>query len=363
MDQRLFFERSEPLSLAEIAALTGAVLADLSLAERRIEGLAVLDAAGPRHLTFVDGPKYLPQLETCHAGACFVSARLEQRVPARTAALRVADPYRAFVTVARMAHPDALRPASIFQDADVSAQAVVHPTARLEDGVIVDPLAVIGAGAQIGQDTVICAGAVIGPNVTIGRSCSIGPHATIICSMLGNNVIVHPGCRIGQDGYGFVPGPKGHIKIPQTGRVIVQSDVEIGANTTIDRGALRDTVIGEGTKIDNLVQIAHNVTIGRHCIIVSQVGLSGSTTIGDGVALGARVGTNNHVTIGDGAQIAATSIVHGDVPPGAKYGGTPAKPVKQWFREMMLIERLAKGTREGDKELNQKDLDQTGQGT
>ena len=360
MDQRLFFERSEPLSLAEIAALTGAVLVDPSLVGRRIEGLAALDAAGPRQLTFVNGPKYLPQLETCRAGACFVSARLEQSVPSRTAALRIADPYRAFVTVARKAHPDALRPGSIFQGTDVSPQAVVHATARLEDGVIVDPLAVIGAGAQIGQDTVVGAGAVIGPNVTIGRSCSIGAHATIVCGMLGNNVIIHPGCRIGQDGYGFVPGPKGHIKVPQIGRVIIQNDVEIGANTTIDRGALGDTVIGEGTKIDNLVQIAHNVSIGRHCIIVSQVGLSGSTTIGDGVLLGARVGTDNRVTIGDGAQIAATSIVHGDVPPGARYGGTPAKPVKQWFREMMLLERLAKGTREGGKELDEKD--QTGPG-
>jgi len=361
MDQRLFFERSEPRSLAEIAALTGAVLVDPSLADRRIEGLAALDAAGPRQLTFVNGPKYLPQLEGCHAGACFVHARLEQRVPPGTAALRVAEPYRAFVTIARQAHPDALRPASIFQETGVSPQAVVHPTARLEDGVVVDPLAVIGEGAQIGQDTIIGAGAVIGPNVMIGRSCSIAPQATIVCSLLGNNVIVHPGCRIGQDGYGYVPGPKGHIKVPQTGRVIIQNDVEIGANTTIDRGALGDTVIGEGTKIDNLVQIAHNVSIGRHCIVISQVGLSGSTTIGDGVLLGARVGTDNRVTIGDGAQIAATSIVHGDVPPGARYGGTPAKPVKQWFREMMLLERLAKENRGGDKDLDPKD--QTGPDT
>jgi UDP-3-O-[3-hydroxymyristoyl] glucosamine N-acyltransferase len=358
MDQHLFFDRPEPLTLAEIAALTGAVLADPSLGHRRIEGLAVLDAAGPRHLTFLDGPKYLPQLQKCHAGACFVTARLESRVPPRTAALRVADPYRAFVEVARKVHPDSLRPTPFFQNAGVSPDAVVHRTARLEDGVVVDPLAVIGAGAQVGQDTIVGASAVIGPNVTIGRSCNIGAHTSIMCSLIGNNVIVHPGCRIGQDGYGFVPGAKGHIKVPQTGRVIIQNDVEIGANTTIDRGALRDTVIGEGTKVDNLVQIAHNVTIGRNCIIVSQVGLSGSTTIGDGVALGARVGTNNHVTIGDGAQIAATSIVHGDVPPGAKYGGTPAKPVKQWFREMMLLERLAKGSPRG-----RDNDDETGQGS
>jgi UDP-3-O-[3-hydroxymyristoyl] glucosamine N-acyltransferase len=342
MDQHSFFAQPQSLTLAEIVALTGATLVDPAAGERRIKGLAVLGQAGPSQLTFFENQRYAAELEHCHAAACFVSARLERHLPSRIVALRVAHPYLAFVTVARKMHPDSLRPLSMFGASEIAPSAVVHPTARLEDGVTVDPLAVIGPNAEIGQDTVIGPGAVIGPNVKLGRSCTIGAHTTIVCSLIGNNVIIHPGCQIGQDGYGFVPGPQGLMKVPQTGRVIIQNDVEIGANTTIDRGALRDTVIGEGTKIDNLVQIAHNVSIGRHCIVVSQVGLSGSTTIGDGVALGARVGTNNHVVIGDGAQVAATSIVNDDLPAGGKYGGTPAKPVRLWFREMAVLERLAR---------------------
>jgi UDP-3-O-[3-hydroxymyristoyl] glucosamine N-acyltransferase len=187
---------------------------------------------------------------------------------------------------------------------------------------------------------VIGPGAVIGPGVCIGRQCSIGPNVSIIHAFVGDRVIIHPGCSIGQDGFGFEMGGGGHRKVPQIGRVIIQDDVEIGAGTTIDRGAIRDTVIGEGTKVDNLVQVGHNVSIGRHCIVVSQTGISGSATLADFVVLGARVGVSNHVTIGEGAQIAALSIVADDVPPGARWGGAPAKPARLWARELYVIKRL-----------------------
>jgi UDP-3-O-[3-hydroxymyristoyl] glucosamine N-acyltransferase len=189
---------------------------------------------------------------------------------------------------------------------------------------------------------VIAAHAVIGPGVRIGRDCSIGPHASLLHALVGNGVIIHGGARIGQDGFGYAMGPKGHMKVPQTGRVIIQDKVEIGANSTIDRGASRDTVIGEGTKIDNLVQIAHNVVIGRHCVIVAQVGISGSTTLEDFVVLGGQVGVVGHLRIGAGSQIAGSSNIADDVPPGSRWGGTPAKPIRQWFREINTLAALAK---------------------
>jgi UDP-3-O-[3-hydroxymyristoyl] glucosamine N-acyltransferase len=221
----------------------------------------------------------------------------------------------------------------------------VNPTARLESGATVEPGAVIGPRAEIGSGTVIGATAVIGADVRIGRECSIGAGCVISDALIGDHVIIHPGCKIGQDGFGFLMGPTGHLKIPQVGRVIIQDDVEIGAGTTIDRGAIRDTVIGEGTKIDNLVQVGHNVSIGRHCILVSMVGIAGSATLEDFVVLAARVGVKNDVTIGEGAQIAAVSNVNGPVPAGGRWGGSPAKPMAQWFREIMTIERMARARR------------------
>jgi UDP-3-O-[3-hydroxymyristoyl] glucosamine N-acyltransferase len=223
-----------------------------------------------------------------------------------------------------------------------SKDAHVHPTARLEANVTVDPLAVIGAHAEIGGGAVIAAGAVIGPSVCIGRDCAIGAGATIQHALIGDRVIIHPGVRIGQDGFGYLPGPKGHQKIPQTRRVIIQDDVEIGANSTIDRGATRDTVIGEGTKIDNLVQIGHNTSIGRHCVLVSQTGISGSCNVGDYVMMGGQVGLADHLTIGDGAMLGARAGVVTDVPAGARYNGWPAQPSREWLRGVSWVRRMAR---------------------
>lgn len=342
MAQPTFFKRPPPMTLADLAALTGAQLADASCADRVVTGAAALDRAGPTHLTFCENRKYAAQLALTHAGACLVNERLEPSVPAHVAVLRVAEPYRAFVTVMRELYPDTLRPTSWFDNTSVAATAVVHPSADLEEGVVVDPLAVIGPNVEIGSGTVIGSGAVIGADVRIGRDCNIGAGATVLCALIGNGVIIHPGCRIGQDGFGYLMGAKGHLKVPQAGRVIIQNAVEIGAGTTIDRGALNDTVIGEGSKIDNLVQIGHNVTIGRNCVVVSQSGVAGSSTLGDSVVLGARVGVSDHATIGAGAQIAARSSVVGEVPPGARWGGSPAKPIKQFFRELFEVERLGR---------------------
>lgn len=341
MTRPLFFQPARALSIAEIAAMTEAELPSAARSDGLISNIAPLDRAGPGDLVFFDTAAYRDQLRQCEAAACLVAAPLAAEVPERIIPLCARDPYRAFVTVAQALFPQAMRPSSLFAVSGTADDATVHPSARVEAGVTIDPGAVVGPEADIGGGTLIGANAVIGPRVRIGRDCVIGSGATVTHALIGDRVIVHTGCRIGQDGFGYQGGPRGHDKIPQVGRVIIQDGVEIGAGTTIDRGALRDTMIGEGTKIDNLVQIGHNVSIGRHCIIVAQSGISGSVTLEDWVVLGGQVGIADHLTIGEGAQIGASSGVMNDIPAGARWFGTPAKPAREQFRELSAIRRLA----------------------
>jgi UDP-3-O-[3-hydroxymyristoyl] glucosamine N-acyltransferase len=334
-----FFDRPAGLTVAQIVSLTGAESFDATRLAHLITGVAPIDLAGPADLTFIESNKYADALATSHAGACLMPQRFEGLAPHGLIVLRTPEPYRAFVAVHCEFYPQSLRPASLFETSDIAPGATVHPTARLESGVTVDPGAVIGPRAEIGAGSIIAATAVIGPDVLIGRDCTVGAGCSIMHTLIGDRVVIHPGCRIGQDGFGYITGSSS-VKIPQTGRVIIQNDVEIGAGTMIDRGGIRDTIIGEATKIDNSCQIGHNVLIGRHCVIVAQSGISGSVTLEDNAVLGGAVGLAPHVTIGKGARVAARSGVMNDIPPDETWGGYPARPRKQWMRQQAVLARL-----------------------
>ena len=335
-----FFEKAGPFTVSEVARDIDADFdGDGAL---RLENVSTLQDASRSELSFFTNRKYLNALEGTAAGACLVSPQMRDRVPSSTTAIVSADPYRAFARALLLFYPDSRHSKALWNQ----TTGGVDPSAELEDDVVVEPGASVGPEAQIGRGSRICSGAVVGYRCRVGRDTYIGAGATLIHSLVGNRVIIHAGARIGQDGFGFAMGPGGHEKVPQIGRAIVQDDVEIGANTTIDRGALKDTIIGEGTKIDNMVQIGHNVVMGRHCVIVSQTGISGSTELGDFVVMGGQSGTVGHIKVGNGAQIAGGSHAKNDVPPGARMGGTPAKPLREWAREIALLNRMVK--REGD---------------
>ena len=349
MEHPGFFDRAGPFSLGDVAKATGAEVAAGADAARMIFDIRALSEAGPGQVAFLDNKKYLPQLERSSASACLVHPAMLSKVPATTVALVTKQPYHGFARALALFYPGAMRP----QIAS-PGQPPVHPSAVIEEGAEIETGAVVGPEAQIGRGARIAAGAVIGARVTIGRDTYVGALATVAHALVGDRVIIHSGVRIGQDGFGFAMGREGHLKVPQIGRVIIQDDVEIGANTTIDRGALKDTVIGEGSKIDNLVQIGHNVILGRHCVIVGQVGISGSTELGDFVVMGGQSGCVGHIKVGPGAMIAGGSHAKDDVPAGMRVGGTPAKPMRQWAREIAALSRLAKGHTTGgtDKDEN-----------
>ncbi len=294
-----------------------------------------LSGAGPEHVSFFDNRLYFERFTESRAGACLARPEAASSAPKGMAMLLTQDPYQAYAKVALFFHP----PAAV---ENVAGPGTIDETANIQKPCRIDPGAVIGARVEIGKNCHIGAHATLGEGVVLGDDCVIGPSVSLAYCIIGNRVIIHSGACIGQDGFGFAMGPKGHLKVPQVGRVLIGDDVEIGANTTIDRGAGPDTVIGAGTKIDNLVQIAHNVTLGKNCMVVSQVGISGSTKIGDFVVIGGQAGLTGHLEIGDGARISAQSGVMRNIDPGTTVGGAPAKPMREWLREVVVLQRLGK---------------------
>lgn len=342
-----FFRRSGPFALAELASSIGARLVG-GEPEATIRDVAPLDRAAPDEVSFFDHQRYADQAAVTRAAACIVKESLAGALPEGTARLLTDDPQQSYARVAAAFYPDFGPPGPGRPPPPATtAGAWIHPDARVADDCRVGPGAVIEAGAEIGPRTRIEAGAIVGPGVLIGADCVIGPGASITFSRIGDRCLIHAGARLGQDGFGFAMGAEGHLKVPQLGCVIVEDEVEIGANTTIDRGSGPDTVIGRGCKIDNLVMIAHNVDLGPGCVIVAQSGISGSTRFGAGCVVAAQAGVTGHLTIGPGAQFAARSAIIRDMPGGMIYGGAPAIPVRDWRRQMAAISRLGKRKDEG----------------
>ncbi len=333
-----FFERAGPFQLAEIAAAVGAEATGAG----SFDGVAPLQVAGPGQISFLDNRRYAALLTDTRAGAVIVHADFAGRVPAGTIALVVPDPYLAWAHVAALFHP---RPAV---RAGVHASAVIEPGAAIDPTAEIGPLSVVGSGVEIGPRCRVGAGAVLGAGVMLGPDCRIGALASLSHAILGARVYIYPGARIGQEGFGFATGPQGFVTVPQIGRVVIEDDVEVGANSTIDRGSVNDTVIGAGSRLDNLVQIGHNVRLGRCCVVVSQAGISGSTTLEDFVVVAGQAGLTGHLQIGAKARIGAQAGVMHDVGAGVDVLGSPAMPVREFFRNVAALRKLAQ-RRAGEK--------------
>ncbi|HMN08883.1 MAG TPA: UDP-3-O-(3-hydroxymyristoyl)glucosamine N-acyltransferase [Gemmatimonadaceae bacterium] len=340
--------RTAMLTARHVAELVGGeVRGD---AEAPVHGVAPIDRATPGQLTFLASAKYAPLLANCSASVALVAPELADTPGGVAARVVVAKPQEAMLRLLPVLFvPPARRPG-------------IDPTARIGRGAVlgeevtIGPYVVIGEGARIGDRVQLDAHVVVGDGVEIGDDSHLFPHVTTYPgTRLGHRVVAHAGARLGNDGFGFVYTGGVHQKIPHVGRCVIEDDVEIGANTTIDRGSIDDTVIGAGTKIDNLVMIGHNVRVGRLCLIVAQAGISGSTRLGDGCVIGGQVGISGHNQIGDGARIAAQAGVFGDVPAGETWSGYPARPHREALRAQAALFKLAGMVRRLEKLLGREE--------
>lgn len=329
-----FYDNRGPFRISEICRVAQ-IEPKSANPDDPVHDVAALDCAGPLHIGFCDERQTTRAILT-DAGWCIIGPSGGGQGAAHTVLLRAKSAQASFAAVARLFYPDS-------ESGFAPQKEAVHPSAKIGAGVTLAPGVVIGAHAEIGDGTRIGPNAVIGRGVMVGRGCEIGAQVVLGFAYVGDEVVIQPGAVIGASGFGFSAGPRGHTKIPQLGRVILQDRVEIGANSTVDRAALGDTVIGEGTKIDNLVQIGHNTRVGRHCVIAGQVGISGSVTLGDFVALGGMAGIADHVTIGDRARLAGLSGVAHDLEGGRDYGGIPARPIREWHRQVAYLSRITRG--------------------
>lgn len=338
-----FFPGAGPYPLARLAEATGATLAGAADPARLIAGVAPLQAAGPDRIAFLDNRRYLPVLAASRAGACILAPVHAGQAPASMALLLTPKPYLAWARVAALFHPLPDVVPGLHPSATIAPDAVLGP------GIAVGPGAVIGARAAIGAGTVVGPAAVVGEGVVLGRDCRIGAGAVVSHCIAGDRVVLYPGAKVGQEGFGFAEGPNGFVTVPQLGRVLLGDDVEIGANAAIDRGSANDTVVASGTRMDNLVQIGHNVRIGRCCVVVAQSGISGSTILGDFVVVAAQAGVTGHLRIGRQARIGAQAGVMEDVPARTDVLGSPARPAREFWRAVATLYRMAReGRRKAD---------------
>ena len=333
-----FYPSGGPIALAAIAAAAGARFSGDGA--RLFTGVAPLASAGPEEVAYLEGRRHAAALRTTRAGAVLVTADAE--VPDGVVALVCDAPQLGFARVAGLFHP---KPAPV---PGIHPPAVIGPGATIGEGCEIGPCAVVGAGAEIGPGCILGPHAVVGPGCVLGAGSIMRAHASMMYCIAGAGVVLHEGARVGNEGFGFVTTKAGeHVTVPQIGRVILGDGVEIGANSCVDRGAAGDTVLGPGTRLDNQVQIGHNVKTGRGCVIVAQVGIAGSAELGDYVVLAAQSGIVGHITVGSGARVGAQAGVMNDVPPGTDVVGSPAWPAREFMRAIARLRQLGAPKRNG----------------